>query len=55
MQWGQFIAADMQLFIALPVILLIYQCHTSTGIFVLIMLIILGAVTTGMVILLQDF
>lgn len=55
MQWGQFIAADMQLFMLLPIILLIYQCHTSTGIFILIMFIILGAVTTGIVILLQDF
>jgi hypothetical protein len=55
MQWGQFIATEMQLFMILPIILLIYQCHTSTGIFILIMLIILGSVTTGMVMLLQDF
>ena len=55
MQWGQFIAADMQLFMVLPIILMIYQCHTSSGIFLLIILIILGAVTTGIVILLQDF
>ena len=55
MPWGQFIAADMQLFIGLPIILLIYQCHNSTAIFMLIIFIILGSVTTGIVILLQEF
>lgn len=55
MPWAQFIAADIQLFIGLPIIMVIYQCHNSTAIFMLILLIVMGAVTTGVVILLQGF
>ena len=55
MPWGQFIAADFQLFIGLPIIMGIYLCHNTTAIFLLILLIVLGAVTSGVVILLQEF
>jgi hypothetical protein len=55
MPWGQFIAIDMQMFLFLPVILLIYQYSKGIAIFLLTVSIICGAVASGLIKWLNNF
>jgi hypothetical protein len=55
MFWGSYINVQLQLFIALPIIVLIYRCHSPSAIILLIFLTIGGSLTCGMIIWLQDF
>jgi|LauGreDrversion4_2_1035121.scaffolds.fasta_scaffold1439457_2 hypothetical protein len=55
MQWGAFIAVELQLFLALPILVIIYRWHKITGLVLISLLGISGSITAGTVIWYYNF